>query len=270
MRALCPLAFALALASAPAHAASLDLLEVGGLWGTPTATGPTAVWWNPGAMSGGSGTRFLFELAPTIGGVTIDRDDPNYSDDTDFSGSETFSTVQPIPFLGVVSDFGVPGLGVGLAGFVPMGRGGSSTSEEPGASRTHLRVALILPLPASLSVSYGMENVFGIGASVTYIHSTWQATLDNDMSTQLLDFAAETLPALFPVAEAATDTTIEDPRTSRRSTSVHSPTTRQLPGRRRAAHDKVTWAPALPTAPRPTIASTTIALGCPTIRWSLV
>jgi len=32
-------------------AASIDNLEVGGLWGTPTAHDATALWWNPGGAS---------------------------------------------------------------------------------------------------------------------------------------------------------------------------------------------------------------------------
>ena len=66
----------LLLALLNAHAGSLDVLEVGGLWGTPAATGPTAVWFNPAALGFERGTRFLVEATPALGGFQLDRDEP--------------------------------------------------------------------------------------------------------------------------------------------------------------------------------------------------
>ena len=40
-----------------AGAASLDLLEVGGAFGTPAATNPTAIWWDPAGIAVHGGTQ---------------------------------------------------------------------------------------------------------------------------------------------------------------------------------------------------------------------
>ena len=40
-----------------ALAGSYDSLEIGGLWGSPTANGGEAPWWNPAGMAMDSGFR---------------------------------------------------------------------------------------------------------------------------------------------------------------------------------------------------------------------
>ncbi|MBW1879088.1 MAG: hypothetical protein JRJ84_12050, partial [Deltaproteobacteria bacterium] len=65
----------LALLMAPAHGASLDNLEVGGPWGTPTADDATAVWWNPAGLAADKGTRIMVESAPTLATIEYERSD---------------------------------------------------------------------------------------------------------------------------------------------------------------------------------------------------
>ena len=89
----------------PAFAASLDLLEVGGLWGTPNATDATALWWNPASLAAGHGTRFNLSAAPTFATVNIQRADPGYTrdpslvgpNDYDYSGLATFKRTAVVP-----------------------------------------------------------------------------------------------------------------------------------------------------------------------------
>ncbi|MFN7146885.1 MAG: hypothetical protein ACK4YP_24130, partial [Myxococcota bacterium] len=64
-----------------ARAASLDNLEIGGPWGSPTATDATAAWWNPAGLAAGRGTRVMVEGAPTFASVTYERAEPNGGSD---------------------------------------------------------------------------------------------------------------------------------------------------------------------------------------------
>ena len=64
----------LLLLSAFAHAANVDNLEIGGLWGSPGATDATALWWNPAGLAADTGTRVHLEGAPTLAGIKYDRD----------------------------------------------------------------------------------------------------------------------------------------------------------------------------------------------------
>ena len=103
------------LLTSGAHAASLDLIEVGGAWGTPAATNPTALWWNPAGLAVGGGTQVHVEVAPTIGTVTAARDNPDYGEldptyfaegypeSYDYSGTDTLRYVGAVPFVGVSS-----------------------------------------------------------------------------------------------------------------------------------------------------------------------
>ncbi|MEZ4238965.1 MAG: outer membrane protein transport protein [Myxococcota bacterium] len=190
------LLLATALAAAPARAAGLDLLEVGGPWGTPGATNPSAIWWNPAGLAVGGGTQFLVEAAPLLGSVTAQRDNPSYGDvdpsvyfegpfdpppDTyDYSGTDKLSTLGVVPFLGVSSNFMVPGLGVGLGLAVPTARGGAS-DQEWGANRYAIRAGDIRAIHAMAGASYQILNKVALGASVSFVNSSYYA--DTDTST---------------------------------------------------------------------------------------
>lgn len=188
-----------------AQASSLDLLEVGGAWGTPGATGPTALWYNPAAMSFERGTRFLVEGAPIVADIRIDRDDPGYAwsapgacDDDPTApecarpiagGPDRYQYRGVIPFLGLVSDATVPGLGVGFALYVPQARAGNTAYEaesweddplQAGSGRTHLRGANVLPVHVSAGASWAWRERIGFGAAFTYIYNTWYARIDNE------------------------------------------------------------------------------------------
>lgn len=201
---------------------SLDLIEVGGAWGTPAATGPTAVWFNPAALSFDRGTRVLVEGAPIVGSVAVDRTQPDYawSPPPGCESAPTGAGCQPpvlggldrarfvgaVPFLGVATDFGVNGLGVGAALFVPHGRGGTEV-DEPGSGRTHLRAANVQAIYASLGAAWSWRGRIGFGAAVSYVHSTWFARIDNQAATSYRDY-----PLVGDLlASELTATSVEDP-----------------------------------------------------------
>ncbi|MFT5679439.1 MAG: long-subunit fatty acid transport protein [Myxococcota bacterium] len=166
-----------------ASAASLDNIEVGGSWGSPTAENPTAAWWNPAGLSSG-GHRILIEAAPTFGGLQFDRDEPH-------GGPDSIEAAGVVPFAGFSTDFGVKGLGFGGALTVPTIRGGESiynTDEETRGSGTyHLRYGDIRAVNLILGASYRFQDLVAVGASVHAVNSSWSAIIDNDTMPDLYD-----------------------------------------------------------------------------------
>jgi len=183
-----------------AWAGSLDNLEVGGPWGTPTATDATAVWWNPAGMGSGSGTRIMLEYAPTTAEVQFERSDPG-------GGLDTYLLNGGVPYFGAVSDFTVEGLGVGVGLAVPYARGGESINQGgdgPGAYAMingHTQVVYLTGALAYRPVKY-----VSAGFSVSMVSGSWDALVKN---TNLADLDAE-IDALEQES-GYTDDMFEDP-----------------------------------------------------------
>ncbi len=200
-----------------ADAASLDLLEVGGAWGTPAATNPSALWWNPAGLAVRGGTQIYAEGAPTFGGLKADRANPDYGElggfegfpsTYDYGGEERFSSLAVVPFLGVSSDFGLKGLGVGLGLYVPTGKA-AATDEEWGPNRFAAREGNIRAAHLSLGASYRIAELVSLGVSGSVVDSSWYGKSD-----------ASTLPDLVwsvdnylvgPLPEWYQDGLMEDP-----------------------------------------------------------
>lgn len=162
-----------------ALAASLDNLEVGGVWGTPLAENPTAIWWNPAGLGRAKGTQILIEGAPTVGAVSFDRVDP-YN-----GGRDSYRLVGVIPFAGVSTDFGVEGLGFGASMSVPYARGGKADNPD-GPGQFHIRDANIQALQISAAAAYAPKGLpLSFGASVNVLRSQWTANLDAELTTSL-------------------------------------------------------------------------------------
>ena len=183
----------LMLMTLSAQAAGLDLLEVGGAWGTPGATNPTAIWWNPAGLAVGGGTQFIIEGAPTFAKVYGDRANPDYGTieedtgkgelfegaprDYDYSGRDEVSLTAVVPFIGVQTDFGVEGLGIGAGLAVPTATGGEI--EDPwGANRYSLRSGNIQAPQLILAGSYRIKEIISLGASFNVIESGWASVVD--------------------------------------------------------------------------------------------
>ena len=178
-----------------AYASSLDNLEVGGAWGTPTATNPTAAWWNPGGLAIRDGFQLYVEGAPTVAGVKVVRDNPDYGtidpanaldldgdgDDEltyDYGGEERFTYSGVAPFVG--ASFSTHGFGIGAALAVPTARGGSS-DQEMGPSRYALRDGDITAIHAILGVAYDIADKVAIGATGSFVSSRWDANIDTEV-----------------------------------------------------------------------------------------
>lgn len=210
-----------------AHGASLDLLDVAGPWGTPASEGPTGVWWNPAMIGFGGGTRFLVEGAPTLANIRFQRDDPYPSscaeeeaagEDctyTNWGGEDRFRYFGVAPFLGVSSDFGVKGLGIGAAMVVPHARGAKSIVDD-GPARFHLREANIQAIYAMLGASYTYKDMVSVGVSGAYVHSTYYADLDNEVMSAVADQMGDLLNRR-PDEVGYNDDILEDPAYSTRT-----------------------------------------------------
>lgn len=185
---------ALLLTLAGAHAASLDLLEVGGHWGTPAATNPSAVWWNPAGLAAGKGTQFLIEGAPTFAKISFDRTDPGYggpeSDEWSYGGRDDIGFKGTVPFFGVSSDFGIDNLGVGLGVGAPIARGGHQ-EVDGGPGRFHLRDGNIQAVYLMAGAGWTFFDKLSIGLSGAFVDSTWSARTDVETLTSLRDAVSD-------------------------------------------------------------------------------
>jgi long-chain fatty acid transport protein len=129
-------ALALVLLAPTARAGGFSVARFGGEAATPTADQPTAVYFNPAALALGHGTRVYLEGLFAWRTASYDRpagaiDHPLEEGDRSAgtppdgvaanTGEASLSNLLASPFLGVASDLGVDGLGVGLAFFAPFG-----------------------------------------------------------------------------------------------------------------------------------------------------
>jgi long-subunit fatty acid transport protein len=189
---------------ASAHAGGLDLLEVGGAYGTPGATNPTAIWWNPAGLAADGGTQILLEGAPIFGRVIGDRANPDYGEvqpfagDTeypkeyDYSGVDKASLSGVVPFAGVKTNFMVPGLGFGLGLVAPIARGGQS-DQEWGANRYALRGGDIRAVHLMAGGAYQIANKIALGASLSYVLTSYYADVDTTLYPDIENEAAALL-----------------------------------------------------------------------------
>jgi long-chain fatty acid transport protein len=178
---------------APAHAGGLDLLEVGGAYGTPGATNPTAIWWNPAGLAADGGTQIMIEGAPVFGRVIGERTNPDYGEiepfngyptEYDYSGVDKASLSGVVPFAGVKTNFMVPGLGFGLGLAAPIARGGQS-DQEWGANRYALRGGDIRAVHLMAGGAYQIANILSLGASFSYVLTSYYADVDTTLYPDL-------------------------------------------------------------------------------------
>jgi long-subunit fatty acid transport protein len=151
------------------------------------------LWWNPSGLALGHGTQVMVEVAPTFGSVTAQRANPDYGildpsvydpkdrdevpDSYDYSGTDVLSSFAPVPFLGISTDFGVEGLGVGASLSVPFGKAGS-LADPNGPNRYHIRSGSIQTLYTTLGGGYRLTDAIALGGSVSMVSSWWSADTD--------------------------------------------------------------------------------------------
>ncbi len=195
-----------ALLAGSAHAASLDLIEVGGHWGTPGATDATALWWNPAGLAIVDNTSFVVEGAPTFATVNWDRPNPDYGiidrdslssdpdgvadEPYDYSGSQTLKFFGVVPYAGVKSNFGVKNLGVGASLAVPYAHSGDATDPD-GIGRFQVREGNIQTIYGMLGAAYDIGDVLSVGVTGAYYHNTWDVNTDTESVSAIRDATEE-------------------------------------------------------------------------------
>jgi len=187
------------LGASVAFGAGIDLLEVGGPWGSPGVGGPAAVWYNPGAIASEDGTRLTFELAPASGYVQFDRDDPVNG------GMDVLRGAGLVPFLGATTQLGGTGLSAGFAVFAPYGRTGASDRPN-GSARYAVRRGSVTNLFSSGALALELPGGISVGAAGHFIVARYAATTDKEILTAL-----DTELCARGYCDLYTDADIEDP-----------------------------------------------------------
>lgn len=162
------------------NAASLDQLEVGGLYGTPTDTGATATWWAPAGLAGQTGFRSHVEVAVLDAEMRFTRLDPG-------GGQDVYLERGVLPYAGVAwgKELGRGGtLGLGASLVVPNVRGGTSNVAN-GPGRFAMEKGRIQALYGLGAVAYSPHPRIGIGLVGGVIDSAWTARSDKDTMPDL-------------------------------------------------------------------------------------
>ncbi len=160
-----------------AWAASLDLLEVGGVYGTPNTDGGTAAWWNPAGFATSHGLQVHAEIAPTLGGVHYERAEPH-------GGVDEYRMMGAIPFVGVTHGLNQERFGLGAAFALPQARGAESIHED-GIGRYHLRGGGSKVMTGLVGFAWRPIERLSIGGVVSVVHSEWSAYLDSETLPEL-------------------------------------------------------------------------------------
>jgi len=163
-----------------ASAASLDQLEVGGPFGTPTDTGATAIWWSPAAVAGETGVRTHVEVAVLDAEMRYTRLDPH-------GGADQYLERGVLPYAGVAwgRDLGRAGtVGLGGALVVPNVRGGTSTVAN-GPGRWAMEKGRIQAIYGLGTVAWRPHPMIAVGLVGGVIDSAWTARSDKDTMPDL-------------------------------------------------------------------------------------
>jgi long-chain fatty acid transport protein len=127
--------FTLAVTTSVAHAGGFSTARFGGERGHAATNHLTAIYYNPAGLAMDAGTRIQIEGLFAYRSVDYDRD-PNAISNPNTTGDEQGTPADAIaansgkaelrntlasPFVGIASDLGVEGLGVGFAAYVPFG-----------------------------------------------------------------------------------------------------------------------------------------------------
>jgi len=177
-----------------AFASGFVVARFGGEHGHPTTSNPTALYYNPAALSLGSGTRLFIDGTLAYRSVDYTRplsavQDPSNADGASGelnAGTATLRNFAGSPFVGVATDFGVPKLNVGFGFFAPFG-GGASWDErsdlskeqreaypgvQDGAQRWWSIDSSLKVLYFSAGASYQLHDMVSFGLSVNYVRSS--------------------------------------------------------------------------------------------------
>lgn len=136
---------ALAASAGPAAAGGFLVARFGAEHGHVTTDNPTALYYNPGALTLLGGTRLYIDGTFAWRNAVFDRDPAAIDNPLEAgeraagtpadliaanSGEATISAFVVAPFIGAVSDLGVEGLALGIGFYVPFGGGATWDQAE--------------------------------------------------------------------------------------------------------------------------------------------
>lgn len=175
-----------------------------------SATSTTAIMHNPAVLAGHKGTRIQVAGSLFFPNVEFYRrpvDDPISGERIRFGRTHNENRIGGAPYLGVVTDFNVPNLAVGLGVYVPFGAHLTFPRESPGrhvVTEVNLRTIYVSP-----TVAYKLFDRLSIGAGLNYIYS--DLTLDQVNAAHFVTGDPEVVPDPDPSQEGITQLRGRDP-----------------------------------------------------------
>jgi long-chain fatty acid transport protein len=187
---------AVSMVAVEASASGLVVARFGGPHGHPTTDNPTAIYYNPAGLALGSGTRLMLDASLAWRAYSYERDADAISQifDDGFAppstaggtpagdgvaantGTGDMFNVIASPFLGLATDFGVKGLGVGVAAYVPIGGQSKWNKQDPvagypgaedGPQRWWIMEGSIKSVYISAAAAYRFKRVsFGLSTNL--------------------------------------------------------------------------------------------------------
>lgn len=180
--------------SSSVFASGFVVARFGGEHGHPTTGNPTALYYNPAALSLSSGTRLFIDGTLAYRSVDYTRplsaiQDPENANGASGdlnAGTATLRNFAGSPFVGFASDFGVPKLNVGFGFFAPFG-GGASWDErsdlsdqqrkdypgvQDGTQRWWSIDSTLKVLYFSAGASYQLHDMVSFGIAFNYVKSS--------------------------------------------------------------------------------------------------
>ncbi len=181
-------AAAACLSPSAAHASGYLAARFGSAHGTPAMANPYAVYYNPAAMGGVTGTQLTLDLSIALRQASYARSSsalspssPELAADPAYRsaniGDAQLSNLLALPYLGAVSDLGTKNLRVGYAFYVPFGgmtRWSKSDNADPvaadGPQRWHIIEGKLLAIHNTFAASYTFEPAhLTVGANLSVV-----------------------------------------------------------------------------------------------------
>lgn len=186
-------ATALVLVASTAHASGFATARFGGEQGHPTASNPTAVYYNPAAMTGADGTHLFADGMFVLRHASYTHDPAPSDSPTPAvarranSGEASLTNLAAVPMLGATTRIGRLALGAGF--YVPFGGGetwdeNSELADHPlypgpvdGVQRWYTISGSIQSLYFTLAAAYPLGDTgLSLGLSGNAIHSSVDTT----------------------------------------------------------------------------------------------
>lgn len=229
-------AAAAVLAPSTAHASGYLAARFGSDYGTPAMANPYAIYFNPAAMGGTTGTQLTGDLSLLIRHASYTRPasalSPNASKPTDANyaasntGTSKLNNLIGLPFLGVTSDLGTKNFRAGYAFYIPFG-GQASWDKRDGLNSS---------LPGAVDGPQRWHNISGI---IVAAYNTFAASYT--IPSARLSFGASVSPIIHHVSTVRARNSDGSDDTNAGSTNIEGRSLIQATGVNLGAAAGVYW-----------------------------